>query len=82
MKTIKIYCKKCGCKLTEELIEIPVSNLRWEDDTAIMEKNKYVDLNGNSQTFTMGANTTLSISGTKILSVPSSTLIITFLGAC
>jgi len=42
----------------------------------------YVDLNGNSQTFTMGANTTLSISGTKILSVPSSTLIITFLGAC
>lgn len=42
MKIIKIYCKICGYKLIEELIEISVSNLRWEDNTTIMGKNKYV----------------------------------------
>jgi hypothetical protein len=42
MKTIEIYCKKCECKLTEELIEILDSNLRWEDETAIMQKKNYV----------------------------------------
>lgn len=28
--------------MTDELTEIPVSNLHWDDNTAIMEKNKYV----------------------------------------
>ena len=42
MKTIKIYCKICGCKLTEELIEIPVSSLSWVYVTPLMQKNKYV----------------------------------------
>ena len=50
MKTIKIYCKKCGCKLTDELIEITESYLRWEENTAIMQKKVCVFLKLNNTT--------------------------------
>lgn len=41
MKTIKIYCKICGSKLTDDLNEISESNLKWEDGVSIMQKNRY-----------------------------------------
>jgi hypothetical protein len=38
---IKIYCKECGSKLTDELTAIPESLLCWEDGQAIMPKNNF-----------------------------------------
>ena len=42
----------------------------------------YLDVNNVNQSFNMGANTFLTISGSKILTYPSDTLVITFIGKC
>lgn len=41
MKTIEIYCKKCKCKLTDKLIEVPYSQLHWDEGTGIMELDQF-----------------------------------------
>lgn len=42
MKTIKIYCKVCNVKLTDELDEISEDILKFKDDGhTLMEKNKF-----------------------------------------
>jgi len=41
MKTIKIYCKTCNVKLTDELEEIHESTLAFNDGKAAIAKDKF-----------------------------------------
>jgi hypothetical protein len=41
MRIIKIYCKKCNAKLTDELQEMDSSLLRSVDNSPIIDKNKF-----------------------------------------
>jgi hypothetical protein len=41
MRTIKIYCKTCGIKLTSELTEISEIDLCWEQNKDIMAENNF-----------------------------------------
>ncbi|WP_136666541.1 hypothetical protein [Flavobacterium sp. H122] len=41
MRTIKMHCKKCNVKLTAEFYEVYKSELRFDDGTNMIEKNKF-----------------------------------------
>lgn len=41
MRTIKIYCKVCNLKLTDELIEVGQDSLRHDDGISAIEENKF-----------------------------------------
>lgn len=42
MKTIILYCKKCGIALTKELFELSHSKIIWQDNTNVVKENHYV----------------------------------------
>ena len=46
MRTIKIYCKKCGVQLTDLLEEVNSNVLRFEDGVEMIDKNKF-SINSN-----------------------------------
>lgn len=41
MRTVRIYCKKCHAKLTEDLVEVEEQNLRWEENVDAIQKNSF-----------------------------------------
>lgn len=41
MRTIKMYCKKCGVLLTDLLYEVDSVALRFEDRATMIDKNKF-----------------------------------------
>lgn len=41
MKTIRIYCKKCNEKLTDDLYEIDSNKLRFEDRVSAIDSGKF-----------------------------------------
>jgi len=41
MKTIRIYCKQCNEKLTENLFEIDLKKLRFEDGVCAIDSGKF-----------------------------------------
>lgn len=41
MRTIKMYCKKCGIQLTDTLQEVTTSVLRFEDNVPMIGPNQF-----------------------------------------
>ena len=41
MKTIRLYCKTCNAKLTDDLTEESSTTLRFEDGVDMIAKNKF-----------------------------------------
>ncbi len=41
MKTIRLYCKTCNAKLTDDLTEVGLTTLRFEDGVDMIAKNKF-----------------------------------------
>ena len=41
MKTIRLYCKTCNAKLTDDLTEMSSTALRFEDGVDMIVKNKF-----------------------------------------
>ncbi len=48
MKTIKIYCRKCKIKLTEELLEIFESEIYFPDNAEAVPEGRFVLFNNLS----------------------------------
>lgn len=48
MKTIQLYCNKCGIVLTKELLEISESKIVWQDNTNVVQENRYVFYNNEN----------------------------------
>jgi hypothetical protein len=48
MKTIRIYCKICKSKLTDELFEVNSNSLKLYDNVDAIEKNKFSILTENN----------------------------------
>ena len=48
MKTIKIYCRKCKIKLTEELLEISENEIYFPDNAEAVPEGRFVLFNNNS----------------------------------
>ena len=47
MKTIRIYCKRCTIKLTDNLIEVEEKNVREEYNVDAISKNSFAVINFN-----------------------------------
>jgi hypothetical protein len=48
MKTIKIYCRTCKIKLTEELLEISENEIYFPDNAEAVPEGRFVLFNNNS----------------------------------
>ncbi|WP_309609177.1 hypothetical protein [Flavobacterium sp.] len=52
MRTIQLYCKKCGVVLTKELLEISASKIQWQDNVNIIKENHFAihkNINNNKE---------------------------------
>ena len=68
MKTIRIYCKICKSKLTDELLEVNESSLKLYDNVNAIEKNKFSILTENSNTELVVAIETYHLKNHKFIS--------------
>ncbi|BCY29347.1 hypothetical protein [Flavobacterium okayamense] len=48
MKTIRIYCRKCKIRLTEDLLEIPQDKIYFPDEAEAIPEGKFVFFKNNS----------------------------------
>lgn len=49
MKTVRVYCKKCNHKLTENLFEVDEKSIRDEDNENAIDKNSFSLITDNDQ---------------------------------
>jgi len=49
MRTIRIYCKNCNSKLTDNLIEVEEKNVRDEENVDAISKNSFALINFNAK---------------------------------